>query len=298
MQIVKRQKIWFSLSGLAILSGLALVLTSGIPLGLDFTGGSALELKTDKPLESGRARQLLDELGIQVSSVVQTKKGVLIKTQQPTQDQNSNIVRHFNQKAGLGEVSELRFESIGPSISKDLTQKAVLSITVASLAIVIYIAWSFRKVNKPISSLTYGLIAVITLIHDVVIAAFAFILISRVTGWPIDTLFITALLTVMGFSVHDTIVVFDRIRENVTRYPSNPFESTVELSIDETFMRSINTSTTTLVALLAIILLGGPTIKPFVTTMFIGILVGTYSSIFIASPLLTLWLRHSRAGAR
>ncbi|OGN25672.1 MAG: protein-export membrane protein SecF, partial [Candidatus Yanofskybacteria bacterium RIFCSPLOWO2_01_FULL_44_22] len=183
-----------------------------------------------------------------------------------------------------------RFDSIGPTIGRELKRNAAIALVVAIIAIVLYIAWAFRHVSEPVSSWKYGVAAVIALIHDVTIPTAVFALLGKFSGVPIDALFITALLTIMGFSVHDTIVVFDRTRENLRKLKGREeFSVTVNRSVNETFTRSINTSVTILLALVAIVVFGGESVRYFALALIIGIVFGTYSSIFIASPLLVLW---------
>lgn len=185
-------------------------------------------------------------------------------------------------------VSELRFDSIGASVGQELRAKSFKAMFYVVIAIIIYVAWAFRKVSKPVKSWKYGVIAVIALIHDILITVGVFVFLGHFLGTEINTPFIAALLTILGYSVNDTIVVFDRIRENLHRYHEN-FDETVNDSINETITRSLNTSITTIVALMAVYFFGGATIKDFVLALMVGMIAGTYSSIFIASPLLVAW---------
>jgi len=186
-------------------------------------------------------------------------------------------------------LEERRVESVGPVIGKELTQKALSALLMASMAIVLYIAFSFRKVPKPASSWRFGITAVIALMHDILVVVGIFAILGKVWGVEIDTLFVTALLTVIGFSVHDTIVVFDRVRENLSKNPGKKFADITNLSIVQTLGRSLNTSLTVIFVLTALLLFGGETIKWFVVALLIGIISGTYSSIFNATALLVWW---------
>lgn len=186
---------------------------------------------------------------------------------------------------------EKRFENVGPVVGRELTQKAVLSIAVASLLIVVYIAWSFRYIPKPYSSWKFGASAIIALLHDVLVVLGLFSIFGALWHVEIDSLFVTAVLTVIGFSVHDTIVVFDRIRENLPKMPQSSFEEVVDFSISETLVRSLNTSLTAVLTLLCLLLFGGANIRWFVVALLIGIVSGTYSSIFNAVPILVIWER-------
>lgn len=197
--------------------------------------------------------------------------------------------------AKRGTMREDRFETIGPSIGSELRRKSFWSALLIIVAISLYVAWAFRKVSRPIASWKYGIITIIALLHDVLIPAGAFALLGAFAGIEVNSAFIVALLTTMGYSVNDTIIVFDRTRENITRHGgSMTFDDVVNRSVNETLTRSLNTSLTTLLALIAIVLFGGESIRYFALALIIGITAGTYSSIFIASPLLVTWNRWSR----
>lgn len=265
----------------------------GLKLGIDFTGGSLLEVifVGERPsLET--IHKGLKPLGLgQVILQPTGERGIFIRTKDISEEAHQEIL---NALAG-GEkredaLQELRFESIGPTIGKELKQKSVYSIFTVLSLIVAYIAWAFRKVSKPVSSWKYGVVAVIALFHDVFIPVGVFSILGHFWGVEMDTLFITALLTVLGFSVHDTIVVFDRIRENLASAKrGEPFDEVVEKSIHQTFGRSLNTSLTVLLSLLAVFFFGGDSVRYFSLALMIGVVFGTYSSIFIASPLLITW---------
>lgn len=190
---------------------------------------------------------------------------------------------------GSDIVIEDSFESIGPTVGNELKQRSIYALAAVLVAIIIYIAWAFRKVSQPVASWKYGVVAVVALLHDVIVPAGVFAVLGHYAGVEIDILFVTALLTILGFSVHDTIVVFDRTRENLARRTAGSFEEVVNTSVNQTIRRSINTSATAFLALLAMYLFGGEPIKNFVLALMIGIAIGTYSSIFIASPLLVVW---------
>jgi len=189
----------------------------------------------------------------------------------------------------FGKAEEVRVENIGPIIGAETTRNAFLAVIVASFAIIIYLALSFRKVPKPASSLRFGITAVIALLHDVLVLVGVFSLLGHFLKVEVDVLFVTATLTVIGFSVHDTIVVFDRIRENLPKHLSRRFEEVANISITQTLARSLNTSLTVVFVLLALLLFGGETIRWFVVALLVGIVSGTYSSIFNATALLVLW---------
>jgi len=191
------------------------------------------------------------------------------------------------------EVEELRFDSVGPTIGQELKSRSISAMIIVIVAIVLYIAWTFRKVSKPVASWKYGISAIIALFHDVIITMGVFSILGEFYGVEINTAFVAAILTVLGYSVNDTIVVFDRVRENLPKSDED-FEGTVNLSVNQTIKRSINTSLTTLIVLLSILFFGGTTIQDFVLALSIGVFVGTYSSIFLASPILVVWEKLTR----
>jgi preprotein translocase subunit SecF len=188
-----------------------------------------------------------------------------------------------------GNVEERRIENVGPTIGKELQNKALIALAATIVTIVIYIAYSFRKVPKPASSWRFGIAVIVSLIHDAILVIGAFAILGKFFGAEVDTLFVTALLTVIGFSVHDTIVVFDRIRENLLKNINKSFNEVANISIVQTLGRSLNTSLTVIFVLIALLLFGGETIKWFVIALLIGFISGTYSSIFNATALLTWW---------
>jgi preprotein translocase subunit SecF len=207
---------------------------------------------------------------------------------------HQEILKHLGEK--FDKVEENRFESIGPTIGKELRRKATYAIVVVLICIILYIAWAFRKVSKPVASWKYGVIAVIALIHDVGIPIGLFAVLGRFFGVEVNSAFVAAILTILGYSVNDTIVVFDRVRENLIKSGGDydEFEKIVNESVNQTFARSINTTLTTLLALIAIFFWGGETIKYFALALIVGIGLGAYSSIFIASPLLVVLERKKR----
>lgn len=271
-------------------------------LGIDFTGGSlasySLEAgesneKSEEPIERGR--ELIKKTYVEFTTaepVVQNelnsdRVGFLVKSKSITPEQRSSIVRRLDE--GDIRLTEKSFESIDPQVGKDVTRKAIWAVAIASIAIIIYIAISFRGIPKPASSVQFGVFAVIALLHDVLFIIGFYSLMGHFYGWEVNAEFVTATLTVMGFSVHDTIVVFDRLRENLRFGDRTTFTSAANTSLAQTIARSLNTSLTVILVLFAIVLLGGTTIRAFATTLLVGITVGTFSSIFVATPLLTWW---------
>lgn len=306
MKVIKYRPVWYIISGIMVGASIVALLVFGLRLGIDFTGGSLLEVRYPDGVSVPQASDIksaLEKEGIPSPLVQLTdQNGTLIRTKDLTEEEHAKAVNALNTAISGGaddqkKVEELRFESIGPVIGKELRQKAGYAILLVIVLIIAYIAWSFRKVSKPIASWKYGVIAVIALIHDVGITFGVFAVLGKIMGIEVDLAFIAAALTVLGYSVNDTIVVFDRIRENLARRGSGHFEETIEESIIQTFVRSLNTSFTTLLVLLALFFFGGESVKWFVLALLIGIGVGTYSSIFIASPLLVTWERliHKRA---
>lgn len=288
-KIFQLRAIWYTLSGLMVVSSLVLILVFGLRLGIDFTGGSLLQMRyTSPPPDAATISTQL--AGLNLGEVIVEPSGtdtVIIKTRFVSDDERVAI------KSALGETAiEESFESIGPTIGQELRSKAVKAILLVVVAIILYITWAFRGVSKgSVPAWAYGVSAVLALVHDIAIPLGVFALLGHFYGIEINVMFITALLTVLGFSVHDTIVVFDRIRENLRRSSRTTLAGVIEESIDQTLMRSLNTSMTVIIVLGVLFLFGGESIRYFVLALLIGIAVGTYSSICVASPLLLLWQR-------
>lgn len=288
MKIIQRRKIWYILSSILIIPGIIALFVWGLNIGIDFKGGSLIEVDFGKKIDSSQVQKALEPVGIKDITVRSSGKTTyLLRSRQLNDEEHQKIT--VTLKQGIGESKEIRFENIGPLVGKDLTRKAFWAVGIASLAIILYLAWAFRKVPKPASSWRFGVCAVIALIHDALFVIGFFAILGHFTGFEIDPLFISAILTIIGFSVHDTIVVFDRIRENLRRFPFENFETNVNNSVIQTLPRSINTTMTVLIMLLSLYLLGGETIRNFVLVLLIGIAIGTYSSIFNASALLVSW---------
>ncbi len=233
-------------------------------------------------------KKIIEKEKIDIGSVTKFSDDTyLLKLKPIDNSQHKKLQDEFTKE--FGEVKELRFETVGPTIGKETTANATKAVILASAAIVFYIAWAFRQIPKPYSSFKFGICAVVALIHDVLVVVGIFSLFGHFYKVEIDSLFITALLTIMGFSVHDTIVVFDRIRENLRKMAGEPFHLVVNESIIQTLARSLSTSLTVLFTLFALLLFGGESIRWFVVALLIGITSGTYSSIFNAAPLLVVW---------
>lgn len=288
LDIVGKRKIWYTISIVAIIPGLISLLLFGLKLGIDFKGGAVLEINTQNADVSVITTQGA-KLGYKDITVTPSGGGTLVRFRDDAtgakQESNHQDFKSALSQKGYKEVS---YSVVGPSVSKDITRNALLSILVASLAIVLYIAWAFRNVPLPLTSWNFGVAAIVALLHDALLLIGSFSLLGHFFGIEVDALFVTAVLTVIGFSVHDTIVVFDRVRENL-RSKRGDFDEIVNNSIIETLARSLNTSLTVLLTLLALYLFGGASIKTFVLALLIGIVSGTYSSIFNASQLLVSW---------
>ena len=296
--VIGYRRVWYTISGILIVLSVLAVGFWGLKLGIDFTGGSLVEVSftgTRPPLDQITAA-VPSELGKPTMAPLGDNNAVLrLKTlsQEDHQKLLEALKKKFPAQNGTDTVSEQQFTSIGPTIGEELRAKSLWAIGTVLLAIVLYIAFAFRKVSRPIASWQYGVAAIIALFHDVFIPVGIFAILGKFLGVEVDTLFITAILTVLGFSVHDTIVVFDRIRENLHRSSDN-FSDIVNQSVNETLARSINTSLTTLLVLVTTFFFGGESVRYFVLTLIFGIVFGTYSSIFIASPLLVSWYTLSR----
>ena len=276
--------LYFGISLAVLIPGLISLVLFKLKPAIDFTGGTLLEIKSAQPIETAKFFDLAKEQHLELSSVQTSQDNTYLLRLKPiSAEQNEEL------KKSLGDVEEKRFETVGPVVGKELTQKALLAIGIASLAIVVYIAYAFRQVPKPYSPWKFGLSAVVALLHDALVVLGIFSLLGHFLGVEIDALFVTAMLTVIGFSVHDTIVVFDRVRENLPKMADKSFEEVVDFSLSETLVRSLNTSFTVILTLVALMLFGGETIRWFVAALLIGIVSGTYSSIFNASPLLVIW---------
>lgn len=293
MKFIMNRVFWFGFSVILSILSVAAIATWGLRIGIDFKGGQLLEARFTEPTTIQEVRELIastpDVPGATVATSSENSFLIRLAADEPDQIE---VLRHALTEK-IGEWQEIRFESVGPTVGRDLTRKAILGVALASLAIILYIAWAFRRVPAPTSSWQFGITAIIALLHDLLIATGAFALFGHLYGFEVDSLFITALLTVMGFSIHDTIVVYDRIRENLIDHPGVQFESVVTHSIQQTIVRSLNTSLTLIIVLIALLLLGGSTIRPFISALLVGVACGTYSSIFLASQLLVVWQRYA-----
>ncbi len=285
---MKYKVVYLIFSTLVILPGLYFLLTSGLKLGIDFTGGALLEYQFSSAVNVTELKSKIANLGVDVGQLQSSGNNTyLIRTKPLDQDQIKEVKNVLATQYPGSE--ELRIENVGPVIGNELKQKSLMALAISSIAIVLYIAFSFRKVPKPTSSWRFGIAAIVALLHDVLIVIGAFAILGFFFNVEVDTLFVTAVLTIIGFSVHDTIVVFDRIRENLLKNIGRKFSDIADISVVQTLARSLNTSLTVVFVLLALLLFGGESIKWFVVALLIGVISGTYSSIFNATALLAYW---------
>ena len=297
MNIIKRRIIWYILSSILVTYSIVAMVIWGINPGADFTGGTLIGVGFNTYVSANDVRESIKDLGLQSLSVSETgNNSVSIKTTTLERGEIDEIIStlktNLSQAPSLGvtSVEEKQVQVIGPTLGSDMTKKAIIAVCIAVVAIILYIAWSFRKVQRPFSSWSMSTATIIALTHDIIVVIGFVCTINHFYGFEADGYLLVALLTILGFSVHDTIVVFDRIRENLLRTASNiPVEKTIEDSINQTLARSLNTSLTAILVLLALATIGGGAIRPFALTLLIGIAIGTYSSIFLASPILVTW---------
>ncbi len=289
MFIIKHKFVFLAISAAILLGSIVSVSLYGLRLGIDFKGGTLLELEySNTRPELTRVQDVLKADGVE-DAIVQSvgEKGLSVKSRPLSETERADVVSDLSLE-GAYPLTQKSFTSIGPSVGRELARKAVVAIILVVIAIVFFIAYAFRSVSEPVSSWKYGLIAIATLVHDVAIPSGVFALLGHFHGAEVDTLFVVALLTVLGISVADTIVVFDRIRENLKNRIASTFPETVGMSLSQTFVRSINTSLTVLLVLAALYFFGPASTKNFSLVLIVGMFFGTYSSIFVASPLLVL----------
>ena len=292
MFIIEHKKIFLILSAVLVTLSIFSIFIFGIKVGIDFKGGALTEVAflgerpAQNELEEGLKRSSFGPVLLQPTG----EKGYLIKSRDLTEAEHAELLKILSSD-GKNQLTETNFNSIGPSVGRELTRKAIIAVILVSLTIICFIAFAFRKVSRPVSSWKYGLIAVATLLHDVAIPVGIFVILSRLYGAELDTLFVVAVLTVLGLSVSDTIVIFDRIRENLksqANLAKIDFSETVGRSLKQSFARSIATSLTVILVLLSLFFFGPASTKYFALMLTAGMFFGTYSSIFLASPLLVL----------
>jgi len=299
--IVEKRRIYFIVSVLIILIGLAAMIsstaTTGTPfkLAIDFTGGSIWQLQFDQQIAPEDLRGVFVQNGIADPAVTTLGNGTALQVRLEPIDEIQKIALYDAVKAAYPSVSELQFSSVGPAIGREVTQAAFLAILAAAIVILGFMVFAFRKVAHPVR---YGTVAILAMFHDLLLTLGLFSIVSLVLGWQADALFLTALLTVMSFSMQDKIVVFDRIRENSPKYRGESFTSIANRSIMETIHRSLATQLNAIFIMVSVLLFGGATIKQFIAVMLVGLVSGTYSSIFIAVPMLVGWTEKDWFGTK
>ena len=289
IDILSKRYLYFLISILVIIPGLIILATSGLPLSIDFTGGSLLEVQFEegKTPQPGDLVTLYETIGVDDAQVQTTDSGtLLIRSSFLSNETRDAVLSSMKEETG-SEVSVIKFDSVGPSIGSQITSGAIWAVGVAAFGVALYIALVFRKIPN---ALRYGICAIIAMVHDVAVVFSVAGIGALLFGWQMDALFLTALLTVIGFSVQDKVVVFDRIRENTNVLRRLKYETLVNHSIVQTLQRSINTQLMTVeFLLLAMAMFGGVTLQEFAVILLVGLFSGTYSSIFIAAPILVLW---------
>ena len=291
IDFVKIRKYPYVFSAILIIIAITGVILFGLKPGMDFIGGSLLELNiSQNKITTEQVNEILKSLEVNDAIITAVgEEGLLIRTKEISEEKHQEIISRI--KGVFVGVEESRFESLGPAIGEELKKKSFSGLVFVILGIALYLTWAFRKVSKPMSSWKYGVVTILALLHDVIIPTGLFAYLGYFLGWEIDSTFITALLVILGFSVHDTIVVLDRIREKLRLQPSLDFSETINQSVNETIKRSINTSLALVLVLVALLVFGPASLQIFVLILLIGTIFGTYSSISIASPLLFDWYR-------
>ncbi len=305
MQIVSRRKIYFSVSVILVSASLVSLLLWGLKLGIDFSGGALMEIEFsgERPSNQEIQEKLTDlELG-QINLQPTEQRGLILRLKDIDEETHQMILERLMALDSQGEseaqienpqiINEKRFESVGPLIGQELKRKASWAILLAMAAIILYIAWTFRKISKPVASWQYGLVAITALFHDILITLGFFSALGHYWNIEIGLPLVAAFLTILGYSVNNSIVIFDRSRENLLRTHWTDFEETINQSIEQSLTRCLNTALTTLFVLLAIFFLGGQSVKYFALALIVGIIVGTYSSIFVTSSLIVVWQKWS-----
>ena len=288
MNLMKYKNWFFGISLVVLIPGVISLVMFGLKPSIDFTGGSVFEFSFEGAVKKEEVKEVFVNEGFFVEGISEiSEKRFIVKTKPVDNLKNDEIKKKISEK--FEGSSEISFETVGPSIGKEAAKNAFFSVIAASVGILLYISYSFRHVPKPYSSLRFGISAIAALLHDAFVVIGIFSILGHFAGVEINALFITALLTVIGFSVHDTIVVFDRIRENLDKLKGQSFNDVVNYSLIETLNRSLRTSLTVIFTLMSLLVLGGETIRYFVLALLIGIISGTYSSIFNASPILVVW---------
>jgi len=284
---LKYKKLYYVFSGALAVGSLVCLLLFGLKFGIDFLGGSILEVDFEQRPENPAIQDKLKDLNLGEIILQPTgEKGVILKLKDINEETHQEILKKLGE---ISNIQELRFESIGPVIGKELRQKTITLIIISLIALLIYIVISFRKVAFPFSSLQFGVISIVALAFDVLILIGVFASLGNFYNVQFSIPIVTAFLTILGYTINDKVIVFDRVRENILRTRGIDISSLVNRSLNEILFRSLSTGVCTLLVLFFIFFLGGETLKYFALTLIIGIIVGTYSSLFLASPLLVSW---------
>ncbi|MCC6169108.1 MAG: protein translocase subunit SecF [Caldilineaceae bacterium] len=297
--IVGRRPLWYVVTLILIVPGIVFMIwslfTYGtlLPLNIDYTGGTLWELRFDQPVEPEAVRQLFVENGYTSADAYTVGDDQTVQVKFANIDASAKEGLAATLTSVFGAFEERSYRSIGPTIGGEVSRAALGAVVISSVGILIYIAWAFRQVAH---AFRYGTCAIIALVHDVLVTVTFVGIMHWVVGWEVDALFLTAILTVIGFSVNDTIVIFDRIRENLRRHRGEDFATIANRSILETLNRSLATQFTVFLVMMALLLFGGGSVRQFMSTMFVGMVSGAYSTIFIATPLLVAWEERSLLG--
>jgi preprotein translocase subunit SecF len=290
--IAGKRFLFLIISEIVILIGIIALVVFGLKPGIEFSSGSLLTVGFEQEVEQSELEQELVNLGYTNVIIQRTGEGdFFIRTPELTAEGKDALESALS--ARFGSLTEREFNSISPMVAAETAHNAAIAVAVAAVGILLYITWAFRRMPRPFH---YGTCGVIALVHDVVVVTGIFSILGAIMGWEINLMFITGVLAVIGYSINNTVVVFDRIRENLTKGISSNFEVVVNASLVETLSRSLNTSLTTLFVVLALLLFVGASIQNFAVVLLIGIVVGTYSSLFVAPTLLIVWERREWGG--
>jgi len=283
--IIGKRFRFFLISGIVILVGIISLLSAGLPSGIEFSSGSMLTVKFEEPVEYDLFKEEMGSLGYTDAIIQSAGEGqFLIRTHELSDSEKAQLEDSLSER--FGQVTEAQFSSVSPQVASETVNNAAIAIAIAAVGILLYVTWAFRRMPRP---LHYGACAIVALVHDALIAMGIFSILGAILSWEINLMFITGLLAVIGYSVNNTVVIFDRIRENLTKGIGSNFEAVVNNSLVETLSRSVNTGLTTLIVVLALLLFVGATIQNFVVVLIIGIIAGTFSSLCIAPSLLVVW---------
>jgi len=289
LNIMRLSTLWLGISGIIVALAIAALAVFGLQYGVDFTGGTLLELRIPSLAHTEDLRSALETAGY-AEITVQSGEGdqVFVRAGDLNEDQHQQLLSSI--QTVYSGATEVQYTFVGPSVGAELRRSAMIAVVLLLVLIALYVAWAFRNVGDRVSSWKFGVATLITAAHDVIIPLGVFAVLGKVWGYQVDTAFIAAILTILGYSINDTIVVFDRTREHLARKRAGvSFREIVNTSVNETLARSINTTLAVLLPLLAIFFVGGESTRPFILALIVGILSGAYSAIFVASPFLVLW---------